>query len=252
MSDPFRLDGQTALITGGGTGLGYAMAQCMVLAGAKVAIVGRREEVLREAAETLGGETYWETYDVTDHDRAPGLIERINKNLGTLSILVNNAGMHLKKPAVETTESEFMAVLNTHLVGAYALTRAAGPTMLERKRGSIIFIASMASFFGLPNVAAYTAAKTAYVGLVRALASEFSEHGVRVNAIAPGFIDTHMLHKAIDNDPQRREKILGRTPMRRFGHPDDIGHAAVYLCSEAGRFVTGTTLPVDGGASIGF
>jgi gluconate 5-dehydrogenase len=240
------------LITGGGTGLGYAMAQCMVLAGAKVAIVGRREEVLREATETLGRTSYWESYDVTEYDQAPKLIERINQNLGPLSILVNNAGMHLKKPAIETTESEFLSVLNTHLMGAYALTRAAAPGMIERKQGSIIFIASMASFFGLPNVAAYTAAKSAYVGLVRALASEFSAEGVRVNAIAPGFIDTHMLHKAVDNDPQRKEKILDRTPMRRFGHPDDIGHAAVYLSSRAGRFVTGTTLPVDGGASIGF
>jgi gluconate 5-dehydrogenase len=110
----------------------------------------------------------------------------------------------------------------------------------------------MTSFIGMPQVIAYAAAKSAYLGMVRTLAAEVSRDGVRVNAIAPGWIDTPMLHRALDNDPQRREKILSRTPMASFGTPDDIGWAAVYLCSPAARFITGAVLPVDGGASSGF
>ena len=124
--------------------------------------------------------------------------------------------------------------------------------MIERRSGSILFITSMAAIFGIPQVVAYTAAKSACTGMVRALATELSPHGVRVNAIAPGWIETDMTRKAMDGDPERRRKILGRTPMGRFGETDDIGQAAVFLCSPAAKFITGVVLPVDGGASIGF
>jgi len=124
--------------------------------------------------------------------------------------------------------------------------------MLERGHGSILMTASMASLFGIPLVFAYSAAKSAYVGMTRALAAEVSSQGVRVNAIAPGWIDSPMLRKALAGDEQRSGRILGRTPMGCFGDPSDIGWAAVYLCSPAAKFVTGVVLPVDGGASIGF
>ena len=124
--------------------------------------------------------------------------------------------------------------------------------MIERGGGSILFIASMTSLLGMPKVVAYSAAKSAIVGMVRAMASEWSPHGVRVNAIAPGWIETEMTRKAMDGDPQRKAKILSRTPMARFGQPADVGMAAVYLCSPAARFVTGVLLPIDGGASVGF
>ena len=124
--------------------------------------------------------------------------------------------------------------------------------MIARGSGSILFLASMASLFGIPQVVAYSAAKSAYVGMVRALATELSPHGVRVNAIAPGWIETEMTRKAMDGDPERKRKILSRTPMGRFGTAEDVGMAAVYLSSPAARFVTGVVLPVDGGASIGF
>jgi gluconate 5-dehydrogenase len=124
--------------------------------------------------------------------------------------------------------------------------------MIERKHGSILFTASMASLFGLPLVLAYSAAKSAYLGMVRSLATEAGAFGIRVNAIAPGWIESDMLRKALTGDEQRSRKILSRTPMQRFGDPADIGWAAVYLCSPAARFVTGVVLPVDGGASIGF
>jgi gluconate 5-dehydrogenase len=248
----FRLDGELAVITGGGTGLGLGVARCMVTAGARVVLVGRREAVLRDAVEVLGEAATYAVHDVKDLDNAGHLIKRVEANSGPVSILVNNAGVHLKKPAIETTEEEFLHVFNTHVTGAFALTRAVAPSMIRRRHGSILFMASMASLFGIPQVVAYTAAKSAYLGLVNALTSELSPHGVRVNAIAPGWIESDMSRKALESDPERKNRILARTPMSRLGQPGDIGHAAVYLSSPAASFVTGVVLPVDGGANVGF
>jgi gluconate 5-dehydrogenase len=250
---PFSLAGETALITGGATGLGLAIARSFVASGAKVVIVGRRETELQKAVAELGANASYVSHDVTQHAAANDLVAAVTRAAGAPpSILVNNAGIHLKKPAVDTTPEEFSTVLNTHVIGAHALTRAVLPGMIERKHGSVLFIASMASLFGIPLVVAYSAAKSAHLGMVRTLAAEVSRDGVRVNAIAPGWIETEMSRKAMDGDPARKQKILSRTPMGTFGAPDDIGWAAVYLCSPAARFVTGTVLPVDGGVSIGF
>jgi NAD(P)-dependent dehydrogenase (short-subunit alcohol dehydrogenase family) len=250
--EAFRLDGKVALITGGGTGLGLGIARCFVRAGAQVILVGRREEPLRQAVKELGEGARYSVCDVTSSDALDQLVEKAERETVGVSILVNNAGIHLKKPAVDTTESEFEAVLRTHVVAAFGLTRRLIPGMMKRGEGSILFTASMASLFGLPYVVAYSAAKSAYLGIVRSLAAELSGNGVRVNAIAPGWIHSEMLEKALSGDEERKRKILGRTPMNRFGDPDDVGWAAVYLSSPAARFVTGIVLPVDGGASIGF
>jgi len=249
---PFSLKGETALITGGGTGLGLGIATAFVQAGARVVLVGRRADVLKEAAERLGSAALYEAHDVTNVDAAEALIARVTERSGPISILVNNAGIHLKKPAIDTTPTEFNAVLQTHVVAAFSLTRAVLPAMLEREHGNILFTASMASLFGIPKVVAYAAAKSAYLGMVYSLATEVSPHGVRVNAIAPGWIESEMSRKALAGDPARSQKILGRTPMNRFGTVEGVGLAATYLCSPAARFVTGVILPVDGGASIGF
>lgn len=251
-ASPFRLEGELALVTGGGTGLGLAMGRCLAAAGARVVLVGRREQSLNQAVAEIGVQAGLVAHDVTRLDQAPDLVRKVAQRFGTVTILINNAGIHLKKPALETTEQEFLNVLGTHVLGAHALSRAVAPAMIQRGAGSILFIASMASLFGIPQVVAYSAAKCACVGMVRSLATELSPHGVRVNAIAPGWIETDMSRKAMNGDPERRRKILGRTPLARFGEPDDIGHAAVYLCSPAAKFVTGVVLPVDGGVSIGF
>jgi gluconate 5-dehydrogenase len=248
----FRLDNEIALITGGGTGLGLAIARAMADAGAKVILTGRREEVLKQAAESIGHSASFAAFDVTHTDEAPALVERLSQQFGTITILINNAGIHLKKPAIETTEDEMLRVMQTHVVGAHALVRAVAPKMIQRRAGSIVYIASMASLFGIPNVVAYSAAKTAQLGVVRTLATEFSPHCVRVNAIAPGWIETEMSAAAMANDPKRFERVLARTPMGRFGTPEDVALAAVYLCSPAAKFVTGAVLPVDGGVSVGF
>jgi len=251
-ANAFRLDGQLALVTGGGTGLGYGMCQAMVEAGARVVIAGRREQVLRQACEQLGSLAGFIRCDLTDLVGLPGLAEEVERRFGPLTILVNNAGNHLKKPTVDVSDAEAMNVFQTHLFSAYVLTRECGRRMLARKQGSIIMIASMTALFGIPLVSAYSTAKTGLVGLTRSLATEFSPHGVRVNAIAPGWFDTAMNREAFQGDPARLQKILARTPMGRVGEALDVGYAAVYLCSPAAKFVTGVVLPVDGGASIGF
>ncbi len=248
----FSLEGQVVLITGGGTGIGLAMAQAMHAAGARVVLVGRREAELQAATRQLGDRASYVVHDITQLDAAPALVARVTAEVGPITCLVNNAGIHLKKPAIETTPEEFQKVLTTHVLGAHALVRAVAPGMIARQGGSILFTASMASLFGIPQVVAYSAAKTAHLGMVRTLATELSPHGVRVNAIAPGWIETEMSAKAMAGDPARKQKILGRTPMARFGAPSDVGWAAVYLASPAARFITGVLLPVDGGASIGF
>ncbi len=252
LKSAFDLTGQTALITGGGTGLGFGMAKCFVASGAKVVLVGRRKKELNRARAALGKPAFALQGDVTKLETAPAIIDQAEKLAGPISILVNNAGVHLKKPTIETSDAEFAKVIETHVFGAFALTREAARRMIARKSGSILFTASMASLMGIPLIVAYSAAKSAYVGMVRSLATEWGASGVRVNAIAPGWIASDMLEQALSGDPARKSKILGRTPMNKFGEPDDIGWAAVYLCSPAAKFVTGVVLPVDGGAAIGF
>ncbi|HLP78347.1 MAG TPA: SDR family oxidoreductase [Candidatus Paceibacterota bacterium] len=252
MNSFFDLTGQTAMITGGGTGLGFGMAKCLVASGAKVVLVGRRKDELQRAAESLGPDAFALVGDVTRLETIPALVSQTEKLAGPVSILINNAGIHLKKDAVETSDAEFASVIQTHVFGAFALTREVARGMIGRKSGSILFTASMASLFGINKVVAYAAAKSAYVGLVRTLAVEFGASGVRVNAIAPGWIYSDMSAKALEGDPARKAKILGRTPLNRLGDADDIGWAAVYLSSPAAKFITGVVLPVDGGVSIGF
>lgn len=248
----FSLAGEHALITGGGTGLGLAMTQCFVAAGARVTIVGRRPEPLRAACKQLGPCTAYLAADITDPSRAATLVADAEQKQGPLTILVNNAGIHLKKPAALTSDEEFQSVMRTHLFAAFSLSRTASNGMLNRGHGSILWIASITSLIGLTQVVAYSAAKSAYIGVVRSLASEWSGQGLRVNAIAPGWIHSEMLEKALADDPARRAKVINRTPMGHIGQPHDIGWAAVYLCSSAAKFVTGTVLTIDGGASIGF
>ena len=251
-TEAFSLAGELALITGGGTGIGLAVARSMHAAGARVILVGRREAELAAAVRSLGERAFYVVHDITALDAALPLVERITSEHGPITCLVNNAGIHLKKPAVETTPEEFQKVLTTHILGAHALCRAVVPGMIERKHGNILFMASMASLFGIPLVIAYSAAKTAMIGMIRTMATELSSHGVRVNGIAPGWIETDMSKKALESDPARKNKIIGRTPMARLGDPSDVGWAAVYIVSPAAKFITGTVLPVDGGASIGF
>lgn len=248
----FGLDGKIALITGGGTGLGFGMASAFVDSGARVVITGRRSEVLQEACNKIGEKCEYRANDIRELSSLPGLVKEIEATKGPIDILVNNAGINLKKNVLEVTDKEFQDIIQTNLAGLFTLTREVAQNMVKRKKGSIIMITSMAAMYGLSQVSAYAASKSAVLGMTRVLASDLSPHNVRVNAIAPGFIESPMLLKALNADPGRKRRILERTPMNIFGKPEDIAAAAVYLASDAARFVTGINLPVDGGNSIGF
>jgi NAD(P)-dependent dehydrogenase (short-subunit alcohol dehydrogenase family) len=251
-TNPFSLEGKLALVTGGGTGIGLEIARCMTMAGATVIITGRREAVLQEAVADLGNSVHYLTNDVCELDTLEDLVAQIESTHGPLDILVNNAGVNMKKPALEVTDEEFNRIIHTNLNAVFSLTRACAKRMIERRSGVILMISSMAAYYGIDRVVAYAASKSAVEGMVKVLASEFSKDNVRVNAIAPGFIETEMSRKAMNSDPDRRDRAMRRTPMGKFGQPSDIGHAAVFLASEAARYITGVSLPVDGGNAIGF
>ncbi|MEX0770700.1 MAG: SDR family oxidoreductase [Balneolaceae bacterium] len=252
MSSLFDLDGKLAVITGGGTGLGYGISKAFVEAGARIVMTGRRENKLAEACKKLGDRATYIVNDVTDLDSLPAFADQVETEHGAIDILVNNAGINMKKYILDITDEEFQNILQTNLNGVYALTREVGRKMAARESGSVIMITSMAAMYGIPQVSPYTASKTAVLGLTRSLAVELSPKGVRVNAIAPGFIDSPMLRKAFKSDQGRERRVLERTPMKKLGEPEDVACAAVYLASEASKFITGVNLPVDGGNSIGF
>lgn len=249
----FSLEGKTAVITGGSTGLGLAITRCFIGAGAKVAVISMEsEEKGKSALEEFGDNAAYYQFDITDTEEVQKVADTIIAHHGSVNILVNNAGNHCKKPIEEMSVSDYTNVLNVHLVGAFALTKALVPHMKRQKAGSILFMASMTSYIGQPYVSGYSTAKSGYLGLVHTLCTELGTDGIRVNAIAPGWIDTPMFHKATDNDAPRLNKILGRIPMKQVGDPMDIGMAAVYLASDAARYVNGVCIPVDGGALVGF
>ena len=248
----FSLKGKLCLITGGGSGIGYEIAKCFIHAGARVIITGRREIPLQETIAKLGENAHYFVNDVTDLPSLEGLVNNIELTLGPIDILVNNAGVNLKKNALEVTDDDFSRIIHTNLNAVFALTRTCASRMIARKSGSIIMISSMAAYYGIDRVVAYAASKSGVEGMVKVLASEFSPQNVRVNAIAPGFIETNMMKTAMSSDPDRMNRALNRTPMGKFGKPSDIGWAAVFLASDAARYITGVSLPVDGGNSIGF
>lgn len=241
------------VVTGGGSGIGLAIAQTFDALGATVVIAGRREEVLSQAAAGMSDRTHAKPLDITNLSSIDPWIEDVTGEIGPVRTLVNNAGKHQKKPAIEVTDEDLDDILQTHLKGAFALSRSVARRLIDRELpGDIQFVSSMAALYGIPLVTSYSAAKTAMVGLVRQLSVEWGAYGIRVNSVAPGFIETAMSRKALDNDPARKQKVLGRTPMARMGTPEEIGGVCAFLSSQAASYVTGTVIPVDGGNSVGF
>ncbi|MDI9363866.1 MAG: SDR family oxidoreductase [Flavobacterium sp.] len=243
---------RVAIVTGGGSGLGLAIAQKFVQSGITTIIVGRNVEKLNSAKELLGNLCFAKPLDINHLKTIPTFVSSVLEQFGKIDILVNNAGINLKKEFTEVTDQDFQNILTTNVTAVFALSREVVKHMLKRKIGCIINISSMAAQYGLPKVIAYTASKTAIDGMTRAMAVELSPKGIRVNAIAPGFIYSAMTEKALNSDPERKAKVFGRTPMGYMGQPEDIGNAALYLASDAAKYVTGVVLPVDGGNSIGF
>ncbi|MEU6738388.1 SDR family oxidoreductase [Streptosporangium sandarakinum] len=240
----FSLEGRTALVTGARTGIGRAVAVGLAAAGADLVLHGRDDDLDEVEAEVRGTgrrATRW-ILDLSDPGRIPEAAER----LGPVDVLVNNAGIIRRAPAAGHSYADFRDVLDVNLDAVFLLSRAVGAGMLTRRSGKIIMIASMLSFQGGINVPGYTASKHAVAGLTRALACEWAASGVQVNAIAPGYIATENTRR-LREDPVREAEITGRIPAGRWGTPEDLVGAAVFLASSASDYVNGHLLAVDGG-----
>ncbi len=247
-----HLNKKLAIVTGGASGLGFATAKKLTESNITTVIIGRDEAKLKNAANLLGPLCSYRAFDLNDIAGIPTLVSSIVNEFGTPDILVNNAGINQKKPFAEVTDEDFQRIIQTNLTAVFVLSREVVKHMAVAGSGSIINVSSMASQYGIPYVIAYTASKAAIEGMTRAMATELSPQGIRVNCVAPGFIATDMSAKALDNDLNRKQKVLSRTPMGKLGEPDDIAEAIFYLSSDAAKYVTGVILPVDGGNSIGF
>jgi gluconate 5-dehydrogenase len=251
LTSAFGLAGHHALVTGGGSGLGLAIAECFIAAGARVTLVGTNREKLSAACATLGPTAAYDVHDVTRFADADAVADRVRKRLGPVSILVNNAGNTIKKPIPDMAFEDFQSVMDVHVGGAFSMSRAFVPQVAETQ-GSILFTASMSSFLGIPEIIGYATAKSAYVGMVRSMAVELAPRGIRVNGVAPGWIDTPLFREATARDSVRRARIEARIPMRKLGSGSDVGWAMTYLASAAAGYVTGHILVVDGGALHAF
>jgi NAD(P)-dependent dehydrogenase (short-subunit alcohol dehydrogenase family) len=243
---------KVAVVTGGGSGIGFAIARKFTENNIQTIIIGRDVKKLNLAKKELGVLCETFQFDLTKLSEIPGLVRQIIKRFGTIDILVNNAGINLKKEFADVTDQEFQQILLTNVTAVFALSREVAHCMLEKRKGSIINISSMASQYGIPKVVAYSASKSAIEGMTRAMAVDLSPSGIRVNCIAPGFIETEMSAKALNNDKDRMRKVLSRTPIGKLGSTDDIGDAALFLALDSAKYITGVVLPVDGGNSIGF
>jgi NAD(P)-dependent dehydrogenase (short-subunit alcohol dehydrogenase family) len=243
---------KTVIITGGASGLGLAATRKFVGSGFKTIIIGRNEANLAAVCKELGQLCDYKVCDLGNLKSIPPLVTELVKEFRSIDILVNNAGINQKKPFTEVSDEDFEQIILTNLTSVFVLSREVGKVMLKQKNGCIINISSMAAQYGIPGVIAYTAAKSGIEGMTKAMAVELSPGGIRVNCVAPGFIETKMSAKALDDDPQRKQKVLSRTPMGKLGLPDDIAEAIYYLSSDAAKYLTGVILPVDGGNSIGF
>ena len=243
---------KVAIVTGGASGLGYAIVEKFVQSGIRTVVIGRNEEKLNAAREAFGDLCSTISFDLSNLQGIPELVESIAREQGRIDILVNNAGINMKKPFTEVSDDDFQKIILTNVNAVFALSREVVKVMLGQKQGSIVNISSMASQYGIPKVIAYTASKSAIEGMTRAMAVDLSPEGIRVNCVAPGFIATDMSAKALNNDPERKNKVLSRTPMGKLGTPADVAEAVYFFSTEASKYVTGTVLPVDGGNSIGF
>lgn len=255
-SSPFELSGRVAVITGANRGIGRSIALGMARAGAAIAVLARNEEkndlVLAEL-NAIGVPAIALRLDVTQREKLSGAIDAVEAALGPVDILVNNAGVATVTGGILNESPEIWdGTLATHLDATFLLSKLAATSMVKRKHGKIINLASMYSYFGAGMLPSYGAAKGAIVQLTKAMAVELAPHHIQVNAIAPGWIATEMTAIARD-DPDYAEfnrMILARTPAARWGEAEEVAGAAVFLASAAADFITGVTLPVDGGYSI--
>ena len=245
----FSLEGRTAFVTGASRGIGRAIALALAGAGAGVACAARALDQAEAAVakiEAAGGRARAIRLDVTSGEQIGAAVKEAEATLGPIDILVNNAGITLDKPSLEVTDDEWDTVLATNLTSMFRCARAVAPGMIARGRGKIINLGSMYGALGVPRYAVYCASKAAVGGLTRSLAAEWARHGVQVNCLAPGYMNTDIPRAALA-DPKTRERFLSKIPARRIGEPEEAAALAVYMASPASDFMTGQTVYLDGG-----
>ncbi len=252
ISSLFDLRGRVAIVTGGSVGLGRQMAEGLAEAGAHLVLCARKQERCQQAAEelrSLGVEVLALGCDVKDPESVGAVVEAAMQRFGRIDVLINNAGTSWGALVEEMTLTQWNKVIETNLTGTFLFSQAAGKVMIAQGRGAIINVASIAGLRGTGqemSAIGYTASKGGVIAFTRDLATKWARHGVRVNAIAPGWFPSDMSQKVIE---QQREKLLASIPLGRFGGPDDLKGAALSLASDASAFVTGQILSVDGGQS---
>lgn len=246
--DLFSLDKKIALVVGGGSGLGAAIAQGFSGAGASVVVAGRDEGKLNSTVKLIkdaGGLGEAVVMDILFKESVDEAVKKIINKRGRIDILVNSAGIHQKKTTLDVTDEEWRGVIETNLTGSFRVCRAVGREMVKQNSGKIINIASLGSFAALTDAAAYSASKAGVVLLTKNLAIELAPYNIHVNAIAPGVFKTALNEKVLVGE--RLDRIIGKTPLRRLGRVEEIAGTAIYLASKASDFVTGTVISVDGG-----
>jgi NAD(P)-dependent dehydrogenase (short-subunit alcohol dehydrogenase family) len=245
----YNLSGKTAVITGASKGLGKAMALALGSAGANIALVSRDLDQLNEArraVQSVGGEAAVFPADISEEEQVRNLERDVIAAFGGVHILINNAGINLRKQLVEFTLEEWRRVLETNLTSVFLMCRSFVPQMRGRGYGRIINLTSIMSHVSIPGRSAYSASKTALLGLTRALALELASDGITVNGISPGPFATEMNTSLIQN-PELNQQFISKIPVGRWGRVEEIGQLALYLCSEAAGFITGTDILIDGG-----
>jgi NAD(P)-dependent dehydrogenase (short-subunit alcohol dehydrogenase family) len=248
--DVFKLDGRIALITGGNRGLGFAMAKALANAGASVVVTSRQEDRAKKSATTLaeitGQRTMGIAADITDTAQIETMIQSVVKEFGRIDILVNNAGINIRKPVEDLDEMSWDLVQDTNLKAPFLCSRAVVHYMKEQRYGRIINISSMIGMVGLPERGAYCSSKGGLIQLTRVMALEWATHNITVNALCPGPFATE-INIPVMNNPQANQYFLDHIALGRWGQPDELGGAIVFLASEASSFMTGAALVIDGG-----
>jgi 2-deoxy-D-gluconate 3-dehydrogenase len=249
----FDLKGRVALVTGGNGGIGLGMARGLAQAGAAIAVAGRNQAKSEAAAAELaklGVATCVVTGDVTDEAQCRRMVDETVQRLGRLDILINNAGINIRKPPQELSTAEWKEVIETNLTSTFVCSQMVYPVMQAAKGGKIINIGSMLSIFGAAFAPAYGASKGGVVQLTKSLATAWAKDNIQVNAVLPGWIDTDLTRAAREQVKGLNSLVLMRTPAARWGNPEDLSGVAVFLASPASDFITGTAIPVDGGYSV--